>query len=311
MASKLKRKINYFEIKTIGEIDTKELLKIAISRIIKANKRKSKKRYKDLSGGGGKMIINVSKEVGNHIYFFSKSIRGQFPEITDMSDDVVERLDAEDDDNKGVHEEAHFVISFKESYLQPIIAIESTLKGPKFNDIQRYLNSSIKKKESDQEFIFEPIFAFNYDEMVERVSDVANIKMMFHRDQISLYSNYDPSTGEILRASMDYLDAEYVTLEYKINFQQISKRYPTNSLVSRFHKFIDIFRKTPKAIEHITKLDVRAQDKKFNGRLRLFDLIESKVASEVLAERRRPRSQYYNSSTLYDAIREQMARDFG
>lgn len=56
---------------------------------------------------------------------------------------------------------------------------------------------------------------------------------------------------------------------------------------------------------------MKAEDSNFGDRLRLFDLIESKVASEVTADRKRPRSQYYDSASLYAAIRAQIETDFG
>jgi hypothetical protein len=185
------------------------------------------------------------------------------------------------------------------------------MKGAKYTDIHRYFESMFIYSGGQAEFTFEPVFAFDYDQFLERISEVANVKMMFRSEDVEEYSKFDPSTGQLIRNAMKLGDSEYVTMEFGINFQKKKNRHNTDGLMKLVKHFINVLKNNPTAKDYINKLDVKAEDSNFDHKLRLFDLIESKVASEVLAEKIRSRSQYYESSSLYESIRKQIEKDFG
>lgn len=304
------RKINFYEISVTNGLDCRACIDAAINQTNAFNASKARERQKPASSGGIVQIIDI-RNVSHYHYCLSKLIRDEFPEVTDKTEDTVEVIEAENDPNKGIHDETHFVISKNPNYNRPIIAVESCMRGPKYTDIHRYLESMLIHSGAQAEFIFEPVFAFEYKEFLDRMKDVAQIKMMFYREDVQQYSGIDPDTGQLLRIAMNYGDPEYIALEFNVNFQKKKHRYPTDGLVSRVKHLVNILINNPDAKNLIKRLDVKAEDSNFGDRLRLFDLIESKVASEVTADRKRPRSQYYDSTSLYAAIRAQIETDFG
>lgn len=272
------------------------------------NSSKSTKRYRPISGG--LMKIQDIQETGSYIYCKAKLIRDEFPEVSDKIKDTDEKMESEGDNTKGIREETHIAISNNIKHRYPIIAVESTLKGPKYSDIKNFFNFIFINSGNDGEFRFEPLFAFKDDEILDRIEDVANINMVFHHSDVPEYSNIDPKLGTFIKNALNFGKSEYVKFEFGVNFQKKKKRFQTTRLKEIVIDLIGVFRRAPKARKLIKKFDVKAEDRNNNSRLRLFDLIESKVASEISVEKKRPRSQYYNSKSIYDAIREQMEKDF-
>jgi hypothetical protein len=256
------------------------------------------------------MEIHRIRSGGSYFFCCCKAIKEEFPEITDMQTGQQSELDEEGDENKGIPEETHFVISMNPAYRYPIIAVESCMRGPKSGDIERFFSQVLVNLELLDEFLFEPVFAIDYATLAERTMDVASITLVVHQSQIDAIRAEDATTGDLLRTAQQYADSEYVAIESKVKFNRIKERHSTRGLNRVFRSLVNMLRRSPEVKENFTKLDVRIQDRNFGGRLRLIDLIESKVASEVPAERKRPRSQYYNSTALYDAIRRQLERDF-
>lgn len=310
MSEKFKRSINYYEIHTKKKSKKViDYLKKAVKKINHNERYKAKNRFRALSTGS---YLQVTKITETPMFFAgcAKMVRNEFPVISDKKKGTVTKIAEEDDDDKGIPEETHFVICIHKSLSKPIIAIESTLKGPRENNISSFLSYALRDMDVDDDFNLIPIFAFDINKLEERINGVAKIKMSFHRDNIEDFNELDPETGSVLAAAIEYADSEYITLEFGINFQKIKERYPTKSLKDRFLKLLGVVQQNPKAKDLIKKLEVRAPDSLYENKIRLFDLIQSKVASEVTAERRRPRVQYFESTGLHNAIKNQILNDF-
>lgn len=304
------RKINYFEIFVTNDLESRTCIDASMNKIQEFNRERARERQRFASSGGIIHVVDVIND--RHFYNCrSKLIRDEFPEITDKQEDTVEAIAAETDENKGIHDETHFVISTHPQYPRPIIAVESCMKGPKHGDIRRYLENMLIHSGTHAEFNFEPVFGLDLSSFNAILTDVAEIRMIFHRDDILRYNDFDPTTGALLRAAMNYGDSEYITLEFNVNFQRRRNRYPTGGLINRVRHFVNILTANPEAKGLFQKLDVKAEVIDSGNKLKLFDLIESKIAREIRAERRRPRSQYYNSASIYAAIRSQIENDFG
>lgn len=304
------RKINFYEIFINNDLDCKQSIEEAIKKFNNLNRAKSNKRKKSIAGGVYMQVEEFHK-VGFYFQGKSKVVRDEFPEIINKVDDSMETMSAEDDPQKGIPDETHFIISMNKTYPNPIIAVESCLKGPKSNDIRKYLNSMFLHSGGKGEFIFEPYYKFDYDNFLKRIGDVASIKFKVFQSEIDGLKQMGNKTGTYIRNSFSYGNPEYITFEFGINFQKKKKRHDSSSLKEMAIDFVSFLKKGKNKKDLFKRLDIKAQDNYDDGTLRLFDLIESKIASEVVAERKRPRSKYFNSNSLYEEIRGQIESDFG
>lgn len=306
-----KRNINYYELKVVGtDRDALTIYRQALDELNTRNTNGSSNRFRPMSGGGI-MIIRQDGGTNNSDYFVSTSIKNTFPGIYDLTNDEIQQLEAEEDSDKGIPEEAHFVVFWNERLNHPIVAVESTMKAPRGGDIEKYFTKMVTTEENQEiEFVFEPVFAFDLGTLEERLIDVASIRIIAHQSQINEISNFDENLATGLRTLYDYAGGEYIEINSWTNFGRTKSRPDTESLVRRAFNLIGLFREDPERKRFLTKVDIKAQDRDNSGKLRTFDLIQSRVASEVTAERRRPRSQYYESIGLYNSINDKIREDF-
>ncbi len=309
MSKKFKRSINYFEITTKNEIkEVRDSLKLSIDRINHNEKKKRKKRFRELNGNTFLQI----KTIKTDSFYYSgcaKLVRNEFPEVADKATGETTLLDQEKDDTKGIPEETHFVICHHPKLKNPIIAIESTIKGPRENNINYFLSYALRDKKIDDDFIFTPKFAFDINKLEDRLNGVAKMRITFHRDNIGAYEKEDTETGELFAKALEYADSEYITMEFGIHFNK-KNRLSSQGIMGKLRSIINLLKKKPKTKELFSKLEVKAPDSLYDDKIRVFDLIKSRVASEVKTEKRRIRAQYYNSPDLYEAIKKQIFNDF-
>jgi len=305
------RKINYYELKIVGtDEEAFSVYERALAELETRNSSVSDNRFRPMSGGGN-MIIRRTGGTPSTSYFISTAIKDEFPGIYNLTNDEIEQLAAEGDITKGIPEEAHFVVFKHEPLNHPIIAIESTQKAPRAGDIESYFTRLVITEEEDSiEFFFDPVFAFDLDTLEERMMDVASVRIVAHHSQIDAISDFDQNTASALRAVYNNIGGEYIEINSWTDFGKKKTRPSTETIVQRALRWIGLIREDPERKEHLRKVDVRATDRDNGGKLSLFDLIQSKVASEVKAEKRRPRSQYYSSLSLHNEIKQKIEEDF-
>lgn len=305
------RKINYYNLSLASGENIHQRLADIADWVNEQNESRSDHRKLETSTRAISQITNFALRYNDTYNCCMKLILEEFPEVIDKVSDDIEELAEESDPTKGLYEETHFVIYLRPNNEPPVLAIESVMKGAKTRDVENFLNVGMVKAGFNNDTLrFDPVFAFQYENFEARIEDVANLKMMFHYSDIAAFTQYDATAGELLRLAQNYADTEYVTLEFKVNFQRTERRHNTDDLKSRVLNFVRIFRRNPEAKRLVKKLDVRAQDKQAEGKIRLFDLIEEKVASEITVEKKRPTSQYYLSNDMYNAIRSRIRSDF-
>lgn len=303
------RKVNFYEIIGLNNLDVRQSISTASDLWKVLHHAKDDNRKYATSSNDIIQLMQLDL-IGNKYNGLIKLIKDEFPVVHNKQTDETETIDGEYDPDKGIPEETHFVISVHPILRHPVIGVESTMQGVKYKDVKHYFESMMMRAGIPAELIFEPVYAFSYEEFLQRIDEVAQISLMFHRDEVSKYSQYDRSTGEMLFQVMDFGDPEYVTVELYIDFRKRTKRWPTDGLKRKLLDLVGVLMDNPEAKNYMKRFDVKATDRNFGGRLRLFDLIESKVASEVKVERRGPRSQYYDSHSIHASIRAQIEKDF-
>ena len=312
MSIKAKRKITYYHVSLKGPGDSQDVMREVLDRIIDNNNTKSNSRRKRTKSGLY-MYMQDCNPYGN-VYYYCRllQISDSFPEVIDKIEARTEEIDAEYDDNKGIKEETHFVVKFIPGKDTVLFAVESNQKGPKKGEITRYLDQILVNLGYENLWLFEPVFALNLETFMDRIDGVSQVNLMFHHDQIEGFKRYDASLGEMIDAAQRYGESEYVSLKFYIDFKtKQEERHSSTGLKQKLAQLLGIIRNRPEVKQHMHRFDVRAQDSQNNGRLQLFDLLESKMASEIIAERKRKTSQYFDSTYLYEAIRTQIEEDFG
>jgi len=309
--SKADRKINYYKVglKKSGDI-SRHLNEVLIKIEEFKEDNSSKRRYSNPTGPD--IEFSTLSLKGDFYNIKAVAIRDEFPEVISKTDGSTEILEQEEDETKGIPNNTHIVIYVGRKVEQPIIAIESTQKGPRIKDIGFFFNRVlINLGIKGNEFSFEPVFAFQLETLQERIgNEIAQFKMLVHKDDIADIMAYDDETGKLLKHSSEYAESEYIYLNFKIDFKRTKNPFPREGLASRVRSVINILLNKPQSKNHFRKLDLWARDHQSGNQLRLFDLLEQKVASVVKAERKRPRSQDYNSSQLYEAIRQKIVEEF-
>lgn len=220
------RKINYFEIKvTEDNVNCRQVINELFEYIDHFNSTKAPERKITTANGLTLHIHEVLPYLQTYWKGKARLIYDEFPEVTDKEEDTNEIIEAENDPRKGIPEETHFVLSKNPHYAHPVIAIESCMKGPKHGDIERYFERMLHQMGLPHNLLrFEPVFAFDYDSFVERISDIAYVKMSFRHDDIPHLTEYDKRLGALLSAANDYGEMEYITLEFSINFRSRRNR---------------------------------------------------------------------------------------
>lgn len=309
---KVKRKINYYKITLKSGNDSRPYVKGAINQLIEYKESSSPRRFNRTSTGPEIEFLDILQKGEDFWYLKSIAIRSEFPEVYDRATGDLEAMDEEEDENKNIPDVTHSVIYQGQKSESPVLAIESTLKGPKLRDIEFFMNRLLLNiGVKDDLFDFEPVFAFNLSKLIERIDDdVAKLSILVHQDQIEAIRGHDRFTAEMLESMRDYGQSEYIQAEFSIYANRKKEDFPRRGLAQNIWRLIRIFHEKPEAKLDFKKVDIKARDRESGNELRLFDLLEQKVASEVVAERKRTRSRDYDSRKLYEAIREKMVGEF-
>jgi hypothetical protein len=244
-----------------------------------------------------------------------------FPGVTDNTTMTETTLQEEKDTKKGLHYETHFIFSTNPHFPEvptSLFAIESTSKGLTEKDIANYLRWQVADQIEDAVTCYmKPLFVLNLDTFPERINDVATLEMIAYRADLERLKVFDDNLWSLFKNAFDFAETEYVQLEFGIKFNVKKNRTNPGRLKSSVLKLVEklqkfTFGENIKPLTHsgVSKMHVRAQDKYYGDNLRLFDILGMKVGSEVLADKRRERSQYFNSRELFVAMQIQLNRDF-
>ncbi|MCI4650814.1 hypothetical protein [Phaeodactylibacter sp.] len=308
-----KRTINFFYAQMKRDEDCRKRLRQVIEKLLVHQQNKDRKRKMSLRDGG-ELQFPIVNEVGSYYFLKGSIVRDQFPEAFDKKLDREEMFEEEINPDKGVYDESHMVLALSEKLDHPMIGIESTLKGPKSGDVVRFFNRLLLDLQLPEpnEFDFKPVFAFKDLEVLDRIyeENVATIHAKIHYEHLATWKDAGISLAEILVAAQKATNSEYVEIKLGVDFVKKKKRHPVNGLFNTFKQLVYFLKENPEARRNADKLYIRAEDVNFGNKLRLFDLIQQRVASEVEVDRRRPTSQYYQSRELFNAIKERLEEDF-
>lgn len=309
-----RRKVNFFEMKYLDPVrySTKDYLEMVFLRIQEMHDTDESIMILPLSAGDTGLFIDLTHKVSNG----SIAIRGkarfvkynEFPDTFRKRDRRERNLGADADEDEGVVEESHFAIDSR--YGKPIIGIETVRSGPKYNHIRNYIEIVAGKLGLRQELEVEPIIGQSAEEFISVMKECASFEMKVKKDRIPNIEESNEELATMLYTAQTYGDTEYVSLNLGYDFRVKKSDVPdTRSLIKKVKELLGIQKKNPNFFSNFETLQIRAKD--VETPLQIYDLIADRTAAEVLTEKRNPRSRYYNSYQLCDAIYKEIGKNFG
>jgi hypothetical protein len=314
---KTKRKIIFFEITrsqssvTNSVITDKECIQAVFRQFHQLNQAADPSI--DMNAGRDTTIhILPLREIDTELVVIDAKARfikyNDFPDTIKRSDRTEKSLGDEAEADEGIPEETHLVIDTR--YSPMIIAVETSQSGPKINYIMKYINYWLQRIEISVEFEAMSIIGMESQRFIDSISECASLAMKVRKENIPNIKETDNDLGTRLEVSQQYADTDYVDLDLGYNFRIAEfRRSNTDKLINKVKRIFDISRRNPDFFDNFDYLQIRAQEG--DEPLRVFDLIADRVASEVYAEKKAPRSKYFNSHFLCYEIKEEIGKNFG
>jgi len=300
----VKRTINYFELKFKTESKSSSLNFIDLfSRINSLSKGMSHERF----------ITNNEKQLyltGIEIDTSSQLISGKllnirmenFPELMNMKDDAIRDIDA--DDEEGIIETSHFLLSFMEHSCT--LSFEFNQFGPRINDFILSLQHFLLKFELLFSIDYNPLVRDDLDKYKKRIHRVSSVVAKVHKDNIKRINEFDKELFDAIATAYNISEAEYVSLELKYDFKKMAD---TPSIRKKVLNVINRLISHKDSCSVFNKFIVVAEDKNQNFKLKQFDLLNIWIKTEIKVEKK-PKSRVIISNDIFSKMKIEFNKEF-
>jgi hypothetical protein len=298
------RKVNYFEILPEYLVDnTISNFTQIFTEISKLSKNKDKSRY----------VFSNEKTLYIRDIVFDpkeKKITGKllgirtdvFPELINTVSDTMKDIEADEDD--GVVETSHFILSYSKEPL--ILSIEFNQYGPRVSDFIYYIRQFSFSKEVFEEINFHPYHREDLPSYKKRINRVSLVYAKVHKDSIKRINEFDSELFDAFATAEKVSDAEYVTLQLKYDYQE---QTATTKIRTKILSIIDKFVKDKNTLSTFTTLKVRAEDEDRNNKLKEFDLLNIFVKSEIKVQKKE-KSRAIISADIFEKMKVELQKEF-
>lgn len=278
---KVKRTINYFQISPslFDDKDYNDFIGL-FTEIDRLSSTKDKDRF--VVNGDKRLYITGLSFNENQKRISGKILNirmDSFPELMKTSDDKIRDIEADDDE--GIIETSHFILSYLKEEL--VLSFEYNQYGPRITDFVNYLeNLSIRLNVSSQ-INFTPFVRDELDTYRGRMNRVSSVVAKVHKNDIKRINEFDSELFDAFETAERLSDAEYVTLALNYDYRQLSE---TSKIKNKVMHIIDTLVKDKKMLNVFTKFKVKAEDENLNNKLKEFDLLNIWVKTRLSVERK-------------------------
>ncbi len=301
---KTKRTINYFDIAPIFN-DGQQLSDFIdiFSEINSLSTTKDKDRF----------VINKEKRLYITNLSFNdnqKRISGKilnirmdsFPELMNTSDDKIRDIEADDDE--GIIETAHFILSHSNDSL--VLSFEFNQFGPRISDFIYYIESISYRLEVLTKVVYQPFVRDELDSYKRRINRVSSVVAKVHKDDVKRINEFDSELFDAFETAERISDAEYVTLQLSYDYRQLSD---TPKIKDKIFNIIDSVRRDKSLLNVFSSLKVKAEDEQTSNRIKDFDLLNIWVKSRIDVEKKE-KSRVIVSSDILFKMNQALTKEF-
>ncbi len=273
----IKTKIYYYELNFVFK--TGENLSTFFNTLTNLAVTRARIRYQYF-GERYIYIQGVSNE-GNIIKGKLRSIRDDiFPQLINMTNDEV--TDLEDRGSDGIMDTSHFIIDFRRT--KTILALEYNHSGAKIDDFVKYMEKIGISKELIDKLGFQFLTEESFADLEDRINRISEFSLKIHKDNFEAIRGMDGNIIQAAEATINNFENEYALLNFKIDYRKFSD---TPLIKRSILNIVQWFQENPDKKNLFNYLNFTAEDETNNNKLRLYDLIVSKVKSEFNVQKKR------------------------
>lgn len=226
-----------------------------------------------------------------------------FPELMKTSDDKIRDIEADDDE--GIIETSHFILSYLNEKL--ILSFEYNQYGPRISDYVCYLENISMRLSVLTKIQYIPLVRDELSMYKNRMNRVSSVIARVHKDNIKRINEFDEELFDAFATTEKLSDAEYVTLQLNYDYRQLSD---TPKIKNKVMHIIDTLVKDKKLLNVFSKLKVKAEDENLNNKLKEFDLLNIWVKSRIYVERKE-KSRVIITSDILLKMNMELTKEFG
>jgi hypothetical protein len=197
-----------------------------------------------------------------------------------MTNDIV--TDLEDRGSDGIMDTSHFIIDFRRT--KTILALEYNHSGAKIEDFVKYMEKIGISKELIDKLGFQFLTEESFADLDERINRISEFSLKIHKDNFDSIRGMDGNIIQAAEATIKNFENEYALLNFKIDYRKFSD---TPLIKRSIINIVHWFEENPDKKNLFNYLNFVAEDETNNNKLRLFDLIVSKVKSEFNVQKKR------------------------
>ncbi len=226
-----------------------------------------------------------------------------FPELMKTSDDKIRDIEADDDE--GIIETSHFILSYLNEKL--VLSFEYNQYGPRISDYVCYLENISMRLSVLTKIQYTPLVRDELSMYKNRMNRVSSVIAKVHKDNIKRINEFDKELFDAFETTERLSDAEYVTLQLNYDYRQLSD---TPKIKNKVMHIIDTLVKDKKLLNVFSKLKVKAEDENLNNKLKEFDLLNIWVKSRIYVERKE-KSRVIITSDILLKMNMELTKEFG
>lgn len=296
------RTINYFEIEY--ELNDNKSISDYFSIfdiITDRNQKKDKSRIMKNGNKSLNLFVSNSDAAKKIAYGKIVDIRmDAFPELIKTSDDKVR--DIEVDDDEGILESSHFVLSVKGDRL--ILSLEHNQYGPRISDFYFIANSYLFSNEILKTHIIHPLTNDTKINYADRIDRVSYLIAKVHKDNVKRIEKVDKGIFSAIITASEVAEAEYVTLKYNVGKKQIEASSKLRDLILKITSYFDNNANSNLDFE---TLQIRAIDTENEMKMKDFDLLNIWIKTHIRVEKK-PKSRVVLTTDIHEKMKSDLQK---
>lgn len=225
-----------------------------------------------------------------------------FPELMNTSDDKIRDIEADDDE--GIIETAHFILSYLNDSL--VLSFEFNQFGPRISDFIYCIERISYRLGVLSKIEYQPFVRDELNSYKKRINRVSSVIAKVHKDDVKRINEFDSELFDAFETAERISDAEYVTLQLSYDYRQLSD---TPKIKDKIFNIIDSVRRDKSLLNVFSSLKVRAEDENTANRVKDFDLLNIWVKSRINVEKKE-KSRVIISSDILFKMNQELTKEF-
>ena len=225
-----------------------------------------------------------------------------FPELMNTSDDKIRDIEADDDE--GIIETAHFILSYLNDSL--VLSFEFNQFGPRISDFIYCIEHISYRLGVLSKIEYQPFVRDELNSYKKRINRVSSVIAKVHKDDVKRINEFDSELFDAFETAERISDAEYVTLQLSYDYRQLSD---TPKIKDKIFNIIDSVRRDKSLLNVFSSLKVRAEDENTANRVKDFDLLNIWVKSRINVEKKE-KSRVIISSDILFKMNQELTKEF-